>query len=100
MPCCIVCAVKNASFKRLFFKAIFSSLRALIPYNYYQSTSTTTNLASYVDGPNSHSALAVAICKIVNSNTYCIAVRFAKSSGNVTGVRIALTTNGIQPGDS
>jgi hypothetical protein len=80
--------------------AIFSSLRALIPYNYYQSTSTTTNLASYVDGPNSHSALAVAICKIVNSNTYCIAVRFAKSSGNVTGVRIALTTNGIQPGDS
>ena len=80
--------------------AIFSSLRALIPYNYYQSSTTTTNLASYIDGPNSHSALSMAICKIVNSNSYCIAVRFAKSSGNVTGVRIALTTNGIQPGDS
>jgi hypothetical protein len=80
--------------------AVFSSLRALIPYNYYASSLTTTNLASYVDGPNSHSALAMGICKLVNSNTYCIAVRFAKSSGNVTGTRIALTTNGIQPGDS
>jgi hypothetical protein len=80
--------------------AAFSSLRALIPYNYYQSTVTTTTLASYVDSPNSHSVLAVAICKVPTSNTNCIAVRFAVSSGDVSGKAIQVTTNGIQPGFS
>jgi hypothetical protein len=78
--------------------AIFSSLRALIPYNYYQSTVTTTNLASYIDGANGHSALSIAVCKLVNSNTYCIAVRFAVSAGNVFNKGIIVTSNGIQTG--
>jgi hypothetical protein len=79
--------------------AIFSSVRALIPYNYYQSTPTTTVLASYIDNPNGHSALSVAICKLVNSNTYCIAVRFATSpSYDVNNKVIIVTSNGIQSG--
>jgi hypothetical protein len=78
--------------------AIFSSLRALIPYNYYQGTVTTTNLASHIDGANGHSALSIAVCKLVNSNTYCIAVRFAVSAGNVFNKGIIVTSNGIQTG--
>jgi hypothetical protein len=76
-----------------------SSLRALIPYNYYQTTPATTVLASYIDTIQGHSALAVAVCKASSSsNTYCIAVRFAVSSGNVSGKVIQLTSNGIQTG--
>jgi hypothetical protein len=78
--------------------AEFSSVRALIPYNYYASTTSTVNLASYIDGIHCHSALVVAVCKLVNSNTNCIAVRFAKSSGNVSGYRIVVTSNGITQG--
>ena len=78
--------------------AVFSSLRALIPYNYYQSTPTTTVLASYIDGANGHSSLSVAICKLSNSNTYCIAVRLARSFGNVNGHNIVVNSNGIKSG--
>jgi hypothetical protein len=78
--------------------AVFSSLRALIPYNYYASSTSTVNLASYIDGIHSHSVLAVAICKLANSNTNCIAVRFARSSDNVSGYRIVVTSNGMYQG--
>jgi hypothetical protein len=79
--------------------AAMSSTRVVIPYNYYAGTLSTTVLASYIDSPNSHSVLAVSICKVVNSNTNCLAVRFAKSSGNVTNTYIQVTTNGMNPGN-
>ena len=80
--------------------AAMSSVRALIPYNYYAGSLPTTNLASYIDGANGHSSLSIAICKVVNSNNYCIAVRFAKSAGNADNTSIQVTTNGMNPGIS
>jgi hypothetical protein len=79
--------------------AAMSSTRVVIPYNYYAGTLSTTVLASYIDSANSHSVLAVSICKLVNSNTNCLAVRFAKSSGNVTNTYVQVTTNGMNPGN-